>query len=127
MKRQKCPQDTLSDAIRLEMLESLCRKDDRLYVLPHWHRINEFLTDFRILVAKRNKYELEHIKQVKPYIAEHWDSFTIFPIPDEISAISSSAFREKLHNNDETAKELVTKEVWEIMEPMRPPFRHRSV
>lgn len=32
LKRQKCPQDTLSDAIRLEMLESLCKKDDWLTV-----------------------------------------------------------------------------------------------
>ena len=32
MKRQKCPQDTLSEAIRLQMLESLRRTDNRLSV-----------------------------------------------------------------------------------------------
>ncbi len=39
----------------------------------------------------------------------------MFDAPEEISAISSSAFREKLHSSDESAKELVTPEVWEIM------------
>lgn len=111
LKRQKCPQDTLSDAIRLEMLEGLCKKDDRLavsqiqmsrtergydyemlvdlqkeypddelyfvtgsnklYVLSRWHRIDELLRDFRILVAKRGEDDLEQINQIRPYIAEH--------------------------------------------------------
>lgn len=32
MKRQRCPQDTLSDSIRVAMLESLCAQDERLSV-----------------------------------------------------------------------------------------------
>jgi len=156
MKRQKCSQDTLSEAVRLEMLDSFCRQDtritvsriqmdciesgydyemlvelqkqypgtelyfvtgsDKLYVLPHWHRIDEFLTEFRVLVAKRGEDDLEKIKEINPYLAEHWNAFTVFSVPNTISTISSSAFREKLHNNDKTARELVTQEVWEIMD-----------
>lgn len=155
MKRQRCPQDTLSESVRLAMLESFCKYDsrisvsriqmlktepgydyemleeiretfpntevyfvtgsDKLYVLSRWHRIDELLGKFRILVAKRGEDDLEKIKEIKPYLAEHWDRFTVFDVPDEISAISSSAFREKIHNNDESASELVTPEVWEIM------------
>lgn len=155
MKRQKCPQDTLSESIRLAMLESFCRYDsrisvsciqmlktergydyemleeihtdfpdteiyfvtgsDKLYVLPRWHRIDELIERFRILVAKRGEDDLEKIREIRPYLAEHWDRFTVFDVPEEISGISSSAFREKLHNNDENASELVTREVWEIM------------
>lgn len=155
MKRQHCPQYTLSEAIRLEMLESFCEEEDRLtvsriqmnrmergydyemlvdlqkehpddvlyfvtgsdklYVLPRWHRIDELLTQFKVLVAKRGEDDLEKIKEVRPYLEVHWDAFTVFPIPDEISAVSSSAFRERLHNNDETARDLVTSKVWEIM------------
>lgn len=155
MKRQRCPQDTLSESIRLAMLESFCKVDsrisvsriqmlktergydyemleeiqtdfpdaevyfvtgsDKLYVLPRWHRVDELLEKFRILVARRGEDDLEKIKEVRPYLAEHWDAFTVFDVPEEISAISSSAFRERLHNNDESAKELVTPEVWEIM------------
>ena len=155
MKRQKCLKDTLSESIRLAMLESFCKKDsrisvsrlqmmkeergydyemleeiqkefpdteiyfyagsDKLYVLPRWHRIDELLEKYHILVAKRGEDDLEKIKDSRPYLAEHWDRFTVFEVPDEISAISSSAFREKLHNNDESAAELVTPEVWELM------------
>lgn len=51
-----------------------------------------------------------------PFIAEHWDRFEVFAILKRISQISSSAFREKLHNADTTAAKLVTEEVWRIME-----------
>ena len=155
MKRQRCPQDTLSESVRLDMLEIFHKYDsrisvsriqmvktergydyemleeiqtgfpdteiyfvtgsDKLYVLPRWHRIDELVARFRILVAKRGEDDLEKIKEIRPYLAEHWDRFTVFDAPEEISAISSSAFREKLHGSDESAKELVTPEVWEIM------------
>ncbi len=88
---------------------------DKLYVLPRWHRVDELLGKFRILVAKRGEDDLEQIKEIRPYLAEHWDAFTVFPVPEEISHISSSAFREKLFARDESAKEYVTPEVWEIM------------
>lgn len=155
MKRQKCPQDTLSESIRLEMLESFCKMDsriivssiqiskmrsgcdyemlediqadlpnteiyfvvgsDKLYVLPRWRSIDKLLAKFKILVAKRGEDDLEKIKEIRPYLAEHWERFSIFDVSDEISNVSSGVFREKLHNNDETAKNLVTSEVWEIM------------
>lgn len=155
MKRQRCPQDTLSEAVRLEMLNTFLDKDskmavstihmgraervydyemlvelqkeypedelyfvtgsDKLYVLPRWHRIDDMVREFHILVAKRGEDDLERIKEIRPYLAEHWDAFTVFPLPEEISTVSSSKFRERLHNNDETARELVTPEVWEIM------------
>lgn len=155
MKRQKCPQDTLSESIRLAMLESFCKTDsrisvsrtqllktehsydyemleeiqsgfpdakiyfvtgsDKLYILPRWHRIDEFLDRFHILVAKRGEDDLEKIKEIRPYLSEHWDRFTVFGVPNEISAVSSSAFREKIHKMDKSASELVTPEVWKIM------------
>ena len=155
MKRQKCPQDTLSESLRLSMLESFTRYDDRitvsriqmlrdapgfdcemlealqldfpdaelffvtgsdkLYVLPRWHRADDLLGQFRILVARRGEDDLEKIKAIRPYLSEHWDRFTVFDIPEEIASISSSAFREKLHAMDESAKDLVTAEVWDLL------------
>lgn len=155
MKKARCPQDTLSEAIRMAMLESFCKYDsrirvsslqmvkaelgydcevleeiqedypdtevyfvtgsDKLYVLPRWHRVDEMMEKFRILVAKRGEDDLEKIKTLRPYIAEHWDRFTVFDIPEEMGEVSSSAFRERLHQGDESASELVTPEVWEIM------------
>lgn len=156
MKKQGIPGDTLSEAIRLEMLESFCREDkrlavsriqmdraafghdfemleaigqenpdaelyfvtgsDKLNILPRWHRIDELLERFRILVARRGEDDLDKIKERCPWLAERWDAFTVFNVPAEISAVSSSAFREKLRQNDESARELVTEAVWEIME-----------
>ena len=156
MKKQRCPQDTLGEELRLAMLQSLCEADkrlsvnriqidrgafghdyemleaiqqenpdaelyfltgsDKLYVLPRWHRIDELLEKFRILVAKRGEDDLETIREMRPYLTEHWERFTVFDAPPEIAAISSSTFREQLRNGDEGARELVTTGVWEIME-----------
>ena len=155
MKKLRCPQDTLSESIRLEMLESFCKKDsrfeiskiqmlktgrgydfemleelqakypeseiyfvtgsDKLDVISRWHKINEFLEKFKILVAKRSNDNIEQIKEANTYLSEHWNNFSIFSVPDEINEISSSIFREKLRNNDVSAKDLVTLEVWEIL------------
>lgn len=160
LKRQGCPCDTLSNALRIEMLKTICARDDRmevstyqidkeketgtvgrdydvmeamqakypeaeiyfvvgsdkLYILPAWHRAREFMENFRILVAQRGEDDLEHIKAARPAIAEHWASFKVFPIPEEIRQISSSRFREMLHSGDRAAENLVTPEVWSLME-----------
>ena len=89
---------------------------DKLYVLPRWHRIDEFLSDFCILVAKRGEDNLEEIKKIRPYLAEQWDRFVVFSVPDDIGAVSSSSFWEKLYNHDETAREMVTESVWELLD-----------
>lgn len=155
LKRQKCLQDLLSNAIRIEMLESFCAKDsrltvsrvqlkqpervndyamledvqaeypdaelyfvlgsDKLYILPRWSCCDSILDKFRILVARRGEDDLENIKAIRPYLAQRWDRFVGFDVPEEISRISSSAFRERLRQMDGSACELVTPEVWQIM------------
>lgn len=154
LKRQRCPEDVLSEETRLQMLESFCEKDarmavsrvqmirkevgdyemllelkadypdteiyfvtgsDKLYVLPRWKSAGKLVEDFRILVAKRGKDDLEKIKEICPFIAENWDRFTVFEVPEEFSQVSSSEFRRRLHEADESAKELVTEEVWQFM------------
>lgn len=89
---------------------------DKLYAFSHWHRIDELLRDFRVLIDKRDEDDLEQIKQLRRYIADHWDSFTVFPISDEIKTVSSNLFRERLHRSDKTVEELVTQKVWKIMD-----------
>ena len=155
MKKQRCPQDTLGEDTRVEMLESLCLYDarlsvsrirltsdsvtydyemldalqnewpdaalyfltgsDKLYALPVWRRVDELISRFHVLVARRGEDDLEKIKSDKPFIAAHWDAFTVFDAPEAISAVSSSAFRNMLRDGDRGAQALVTKEVWEIM------------
>lgn len=155
MKRQRCPQDVLSESIRLAMLESFRALDsrisvshvsmihpkrvddyamlediqaehpdaevyfvlgsDKLYILPRWSCCDRLMDRFHVLVARRGEDDLEAIKAVRPHLAERWDRFVVFDVPDEISEVSSSAFRERLHQMEESAAELVTPEVWEIM------------
>ncbi len=155
MKRQGCPQDTLSESLRLAMLESFCREDsrirvsrfqidqtgigydyemlegiraeypdtevyfvigsDKMYILPRWHRIDELLENFRILAARRGEDDPDRIREIRPYLNAHWDRFTLFDAPEGIGDISSGAFREKLRRGDRSAAELVTGEVWKMM------------
>ena len=89
---------------------------DKLYVLPRWHKIDEFLKDFCVLVAKRGEDNLEEIKSMSPYLAEHWDRFVVFSVPDDIRAVSSSSFWERLYNHDKTASEMVTEAAWELLD-----------
>ena len=67
-------------------------------------------------VAKRGEDNLEEIKKIRPYLAEHWDRFVVFSVPCDIGAVSSSSFWEKLYNHDDTAREMVTEAVWELLD-----------
>lgn len=156
MERHKCPQDTLSDSVRIAMLNSLCatgermsvssiqlQRDgraydyemleelsahypdaevffvtgsDKLHVLPRWHRIDELVERFRVLVAVRGTDDLDEIRRNSSFLSQHWDRFSAFTVPEELGDVSSSAFRQKLRNNDRSAEELVTPEVWRILD-----------
>lgn len=155
MKRLKCIQDVLSDDIRIEMLETFCKRDsrlevdtfriihtekkydfemleeihksspeselyfvigsDKLKIIPRWHKIDDLLEICRILIAKRGEDDIEAMKESNSYLKAHWDSFSLFDIPEEIRGISSGLFREKMRNQDIKAKELLTEEVFSIM------------
>lgn len=88
---------------------------DKLHVIPRWHRIEEFVEHFKILVASREEDDLEEIKRRAPFLKGHWDAFEVFSVPEEIGHISSSSFREMLRQNDPAAQMLVTDGVWNIL------------
>ena len=88
---------------------------DKLHILPRWHRINEFIEKFKVLVARRGEDNLDLIKAANPFLVKHWEAFVSFDIPDDIKDISSSAFRKKLRSGDMSAQDLVTPEVWKIL------------
>lgn len=89
---------------------------DKLYPLPRWYRVDDLLARFRVLVAKRSADDLEKIKEVKPYLAAHWDAFTVFSAPEAIGEISSTLFRDRLRRGDPSARELVTPAVWRLLQ-----------
>lgn len=92
---------------------------DKLHVVPRWHRIREFVQDFKILVAKRNGEQPEAIIAENQFLNEHRDAFVIFPITEKIDSISSSEFRDRQRQGDMAAKEMVTEEVWKMMQDYR--------
>lgn len=156
MKRQRIPQDTLSEDTRLAMLATFCEGDarlsasriqmnrkgraydfemledvqaehphdeilfvvgsDKLRILPRWHRIDELLDQFRVLVARRGGDDLEQMRTASPYLTRRWNRFVAFDVPAEVSDISSSLFRQMLHDGNEAARVLVTPAVWEILD-----------
>lgn len=166
-KMKKCgkAQQTLSDAARIQMLESMCIQDeetgfqlmvddcetagkvkgftyetlvyisrkypnaelyflagcDKLHIIPRWHRVNEFLSQFRILAAKRKGEEPEQLLEENPYLKEQKDAFVVFEIPDELDEISSSVVRELYYTGQEKGvREMITNDVYEIWKQEKP-------
>ncbi|MBQ1388753.1 MAG: hypothetical protein IIY78_03910 [Clostridia bacterium] len=62
----------------------------------------------------RGEDNFEKIREQQPFIEKYFERFTLFTVPNEISEISSSEFRKKIHNKDKSASQLVTDEVWRI-------------
>ena len=88
---------------------------DKLHVISRWHKIDEFLGMYKILIARRGEDDIESMKEANPYIKAHWDSFRVFDVPEDIRGISSSLFREKMRIQDRRAENLLTEEVFAIM------------
>ena len=88
---------------------------DKLHIIPRWHRIREFVEKFGILVAKRRGESPETVIMNHPFLAEYRESFAVFKVPDWLDTVSSSGFREKVRRHDTSAREMVTKEVWELL------------
>ena len=89
---------------------------DKLHILPRWHRIDELLDRFRVLVARRGEDDLEQIRDASPYLSRRWGRFVAFDVPAEVADVSSSLFRRMLRDGDEAARDLVTPAVWDILD-----------
>lgn len=88
---------------------------DKLHIIPKWHRVEEFLERFRILVAKRGGETPEQLIAEHPFLCKHKNAFLICSISDDMSHISSSAVREYMETDHEKAKQMVTDEVWQML------------
>lgn len=88
---------------------------DKLSIISRWHRSEEFLQRFRILVVARdgilpNETMVEH-----PFLQKYVDSFRLLREPEGIEQISSTRVREMLRNGDEDAAKMVHPAVWELL------------
>lgn len=73
---------------------------DKVSVISRWHRIDEFLRDFRIVVTRRDGSDPAAEIEENPYLRLHRDRFIVIDSPEGIEGISSSAVRERLHQGD---------------------------
>ena len=89
---------------------------DKVSVISRWHRIREFLDQFKIVVVKRDGDDPETGLRENPFLREHLDRFRIIPAPDGLEGISSSAVRDKLRNGESGAKEMLHPMVWDILQ-----------
>lgn len=88
---------------------------DKLPVIPRWHRNEEFLDQFRILVIKRDGSAPEEIVGGNPLLRRHAQAFVLLREPEGLEGISSTRVRNLLRSGDETAAQLVHPGVWEIL------------
>lgn len=88
---------------------------DKVSVLSRWHRIQEFLERFKIIVVKRDGDDPETGLQENPFLSRYRDRFVIIPAPDGLDTISSSAVRNKLRNAEPGAEEMLHPKVWGIL------------
>lgn len=89
---------------------------DKVSVISRWHRIEEFLRDFRILVVKREEDDPKTGLRENAFLSGHRDRFRIISAVEGLDGISSSAVREKLRNGEAGAEEMLHAEVWKILQ-----------
>lgn len=67
---------------------------DKITIISRWHRIDEFLRDFKIAVMKRDEYDPMAEIMGNPYLCKYADRFEIISAPEGIDKISSTAVRD---------------------------------
>lgn len=88
---------------------------DKVSPISRWHRIREFLDQFRILIVRRDGDDPETALRENPFLSQHLDRFRIIPAPGGLEGISSSAVRERLREGS-SAEDLLHPEVWNILQ-----------
>ena len=156
MKRDKHPEETLPEHLRLKMLNAMAEDDPRLSVddlefhrkgkgytyetmldvqekypdatlyflaggdkvdiFPRWHRIQEFLDRFHIIVVRRDGEDPETAMVANDFLRSHKDKFHVIEAPQGIEGISSSAIRDKLREGQSGAEAMCHPIVWKLIQ-----------
>ena len=89
---------------------------DKVDIFPRWHRINEFLERFHIIVVRRDGEDPEAAIEANNFLRSHKDKFHVIEVPDGIEGISSSAIRDKLREGQSGAEEMCHPKVWQLIQ-----------
>ena len=88
---------------------------DKLEVISRWHKYEEFLTRFKILVVAREDFSPEAMIAENPFLNKHRDAFSFMKTPEGIEDVSSSQVRELLRNGDRGASDYLHPDVWKML------------
>lgn len=88
---------------------------DKLSAISRWHRNEELLRRFHILVATRDGILPDMVIRESPFLQQYSDSFRLLQEPEDIAAVSSTRVRELLRDGDEAASGLVHPAVLELL------------
>lgn len=88
---------------------------DKLSIIPRWHKSEEFLQRFRILVVARDGILPDIVMDESPFLQKYADSLRLLQEPENISEISSTQVRDLLRNGDASAAAFVHPAVWKLL------------
>lgn len=90
--------------------------EDKVKIIPRWHRIQEFLDKFSIIIVRRDGAHPEMDIQEHLFLKDYQERFFIIDAPEGTEGISSSALRNQLWKKDENAKSLCHPDVWALLQ-----------
>ncbi|MDO4328940.1 MAG: nicotinate (nicotinamide) nucleotide adenylyltransferase [Lachnospiraceae bacterium] len=88
---------------------------DKLSIIPRWHRKNEFLQRFKLLVVKRDGTSPEDMIAGNPFLTRYADAFVLLREPDGLEGISSTSVRDLLRDGNENGAKQVHPKVWKLL------------
>ena len=89
---------------------------DKVDIFSRWHRIDEFLERFHIIVVKRDGEDPEASIEANDYLRQHKDRFHVIEAPEGIDGISSSAVRDMLRDGSPGAEAMCHPKVWQLIQ-----------
>ncbi len=110
--------ETLEDLQKLYPNDTLyfLAGGDKVSIFPRWHRIQEFLERFHIILIKRDDEDAATKIEKHRFLRKYKEMFHIIEAPSGIDGISSSAVRECLREGKNGAETMLHPRVLNIMQ-----------
>ncbi|MCR4561859.1 MAG: nicotinate-nicotinamide nucleotide adenylyltransferase [Bacilli bacterium] len=92
---------------------------DKLSSLPHWHKIENFIKEFNIIIFRRDGTDIEKEISKVPLFKENRTHFYITPSLENVGHISSTKIRNLFKNGDPKYLDYLSTGVGNIMKDIK--------